>query len=104
MYQSSSENQWKMLYKAGAVSVYSAMVIMVIEILLTALPEGARVYHNIGELLEMYNRHWFMAMRYMGLMNIFATTLMIPVFFALFGLHREKILVFSGLALILHIV
>ena len=40
----------------------------------------------------------------MGLMNIFATSLMIPVFFALFGLHREKMLVFSGLALIIHIV
>jgi len=104
MNQSNSAHQWKMLYKVGAVSAYTAMVIMVVEILLTALPEGARVYHGIGELLEMYNQHWFMAMRYMGLMNIFATSLMIPVFFALFGLHRDKMLVFSGLALILHIV
>ena len=44
-----------------------------------------------------------MAMRFMGLMNIFATSLMIPVFFALFGLHRKKLLVVSGLALIIHI-
>jgi hypothetical protein len=33
-----------------------------------------------------------MAMRNLGLINIFATTLMIPVFLSLYGLHRNDML------------
>ena len=99
----SIEVQWKLFYRIGAVSAFLALMVMMAEIGITALPDGARELHNIEEVFDMYHRNWFMAMRFMGLMNIFATSLMIPVFFALFGLHREKLLVVSGLALILHI-
>jgi len=37
-------------------------------------------------------------------MNIFATTLAIPVFFALYGLYREKLQIYAGLALITAII
>jgi hypothetical protein len=97
------EVQWKLFYRIGAVSAFLALLVMMAEIGITALPDGARELHTIEEVFEMYHRNWFMAMRFMGLMNIFATSLMIPVFFALFGLHREKMLVVSGFALIIHI-
>ena len=97
------EAQWKLFYRIGAVSAFLALMVMMAEIGITALPDGAREFHAIEEVFDMYRRNWFMAMRFMGLMNIFATSLMIPVFFALFGLHRKKLLVVSGLALIIHI-
>jgi hypothetical protein len=97
------EAQWKLFYRIGAVSAFLALMVMMAEIGITALPDGAREFHTIEEVFDMYRRNWFMAMRFMGLMNIFATSLMIPVFFALFGLHRKKLLVLSGLALIIHI-
>lgn len=82
--------QWRSAYKIAAVAAFIALFAMLAEIFLTALPDGARVIHGMGELFEMYNRNWFMAMRYMGLINIIASSLMVPVFFALYGLHREK--------------
>ena len=97
------ELQWKNIYRIGAVCVFSAALVMITEILLTALPDGARVLTTIQELFEMYERNWFMAMRYMGLINIVATTLMIPVFFTLYGLHRERHNVYAGLVLLLYI-
>jgi hypothetical protein len=95
-----SEQQWRLIYKIAAISVFLALFTMLTEIFLTALPEGARVMHGINELFEMYNRNWFMAMRYMGLINIIATSLMLPVFFALYGLYREKMQVFAAFSLI----
>jgi hypothetical protein len=97
------ELQWKNIYRIGAVCVFAAALVMIIEILLTALPDGARAPLNIRELFDMYERNWFMAMRYMGLINIIATTIMIPAFFSLYGLHRERYSVYAGLLLILYL-
>lgn len=63
----------------------------------------AREFSIVEEVFEMYLRNWLMAIRIMGLTNIFATSLMISVFFALFGLHHKKLVVVSGLALMFHI-
>ena len=97
------ELQWKYIYRIGAICVFSAALVMITEILLTALPDGARVISTLPELFELYDRNWFMAMRYMGLINIIATTLMIPFFFSLYGLHREKHNVYGGLVLVIYI-
>ena len=95
------EQQWKIFYKIGGISVFLALLTMLTEIFLTALPDGAPELRSIADLYEMYNRNWFMAMRYMGLINIVGICFLIPVFFALFGLHQEKMPVFSGFALLL---
>jgi len=95
------EQQWKFFYKIGGISVFLALLTMLTEIFLTALPDGAPELRSIADLYEMYNRNWFMAMRYMGLINIVGICFLIPVFFALFGLHQEKMPVFSGFALLL---
>lgn len=98
------DQQWKLFYRIGAISVFLAVITMLSEIFLTTLPDGARVQLSISEIYEMYNRNWFMAMRNMGLMNIIATSLMIPVFFALYGLHRETTHVLAGISLITGII
>ena len=103
MEQNRNELQWKNIYRIGAICVFSAALVMITEILLTTLPDGARDLSTLPELFEMYERNWFMAMRYMGLINIIATTLMIPVFFSLYGLHRERHNVYAGLILLLYI-
>ncbi|MBN1415759.1 MAG: hypothetical protein JW973_11715 [Bacteroidales bacterium] len=98
------EIHWKLFYKIGAVSVFLAVLVMLTEILLTALPDGARVELTTEQLFNLYNRNWFMAMRYMGLINIVASTLMLPVFFSLYGLYRHNLKVFASFSLILSFV
>jgi hypothetical protein len=96
-----NDQQWKYFYRVGAISVFAAMFVMLTEMFITVLPDGTVTENTITFLLEMYQRNWFMAMRYMGLMNIFATSLMIPVFFALYGIHRKTSGVFAAFALII---
>lgn len=95
------EQQWKVFYKIGGISAFLALLTMLLEIFLTAMPDGAREVNTIVELFDMYDRNWFMAMRYMGLINIVATCFLIPFYFALYGLHREKMAVFSGFSFLL---
>jgi len=99
-----ADKHWKRFYKTGAISVFLAIVVMLTEIFLTALPDGARVELTIEQLFDMYHRNWFMAMRNMGLMNIIASTLMLPVYFALYGLYRNNLKVFVSFSLILSFV
>ncbi|MBN2350426.1 MAG: hypothetical protein JXJ22_16435 [Bacteroidales bacterium] len=98
------EKHWKLFYKIGAISVFLSVLVMLTEIFLTALPDGARAELTIEQLFDMYNRNWFMAMRYMGLINIIASTLMLPVFFSLYGLYRYNLKVFASFSLILSFV
>lgn len=96
--------QWKVFYRIGGIAAFLALLTMLMEIFLTAMPDGAREVHTITELFDMYDRNWFMAMRYMGLINIIASCFLIPVYYATYGLHREKLPVISGFALLLMII
>jgi NADH:ubiquinone oxidoreductase subunit 4 (subunit M) len=98
-----NESRWKTLYRIGAVCIFIAVLVMVTEIFLTALPDGARTILTITAWFDLFNRNWFMGMRNLGLINVIATTLMIPVFFSIFGLHRKENSAFAGLSLIIFI-
>jgi len=101
-----NESRWKALYRIGTVSVFLAVIVMATEIFLTALPDGSRATAGTSTItgwFDLFERNRFMAMRNLGLINIIATTLMIPVFLSLFGLHRKENGAFAGLTLILFI-
>jgi hypothetical protein len=98
-----NESRWKTLYRIGAVCTFIAVLVMVTEIFLTALPDGARTTLTITAWFDLFNRNWFMGMRNLDLINVIATTLMIPVFFSIFGLHRKENSAFAGLSLIIFI-
>ncbi|MBN2613048.1 MAG: hypothetical protein JXB00_15950 [Bacteroidales bacterium] len=98
------EKQWSVFYKIGAICALLAFLFMVAEIMLTALPDGTIAEFNTLQVFELYNTNRFMAMRNMGLINIFATTLALPVYFALYGLHRDKQKVAAAFALLLCVV
>ena len=103
MEQTLSETRWKSLYKISAIAVFATVLIMTAEIILTMLPDGSRATTGtltIAGWFELFERNWFMAMRNLGLINLIATTLTIPVFFSLFGLHRKENVVYAGFAFI----
>jgi hypothetical protein len=57
------EKHWKRFYKIGSISVFLAVLVMLTEIFLTALPDGNRAKITVEQLFDMYNRNWFMAMK-----------------------------------------
>lgn len=101
---SGNKSDWKMLYKICFVAVFLTIIIMVSEIILSSFPDGSRTDSGVGEINEwfaLFDRNWFMAMRNLGLINIIATTLTIPLYFSLFGLHYENNTALAGFSLVL---
>ena len=106
MEMKSNEHNWKMMYKIGMVAIFLSVFVMVAEMFLTMLPDGARSNEGSGDIYSwfaQFDRNWFMAMRNLGLINIIATTLTLPAFFALLGLHYEKNRAFAGMVLIVYL-
>jgi hypothetical protein len=98
-----SELRWKALYRLAAVCVFLAFAVMVLEILISAIPVGPRLSAETPTTaywFRLFRQSPFMAMRNLGLINIIATTLMIPVFASLCGLHRRENGAFAGLTLL----
>jgi len=99
-----TEAQWRKFFRFAAIMVFAAIGVMVSEIFLTMLPDGSRLTagtETIGGWFSLFERNLFMGMRNLGLINVIATTLMIPVFFALFGLHAKNQPVLAGFSLML---
>jgi len=98
------EKSWKELYAWGGAGIYLTVVVMVVEMLLTALPEGSRGAGDVSFWFSLFEQNWFMAMRNLGLLNIIATCLTLPVYFSLMGLHKDKDPALAGLALLVYLV
>ena len=101
-----NESRWKALYRAGAVCAFLAFIVMVTEIFLTSLPDGSvetAGVLTIDSWFDLLQRNWFMGMRNLGLINIMATTLMIPPFLSLCALHSKDNAAWASLSLIFFI-
>lgn len=88
------------LCAASAACVFAALAVMFAEILLTALPDGERKALSAAQWFALYARNPFMGMRNMGLINIIATTVMLPVFSCLYLLHRKELPALALVALV----
>ena len=91
------------MYRAASIMVFMAMAVMISEIFLTMAPDGAAdlgARTGMEKWFEVFERNPFMAMRNLGLINIIATTIMVPVFFSLWGAHKEEQPVLAGLMLL----
>lgn len=103
MGDNSITTQWKTMYRAAAILVFAAVAVMISEIFLTMAPDGAAdlgTRTGMDKWFDVFARNGFMAMRNLGLINIIATTMMVPVFFSLWGVHKEEQPVLAGLTLL----
>ncbi len=94
----------KSLYRIAAVSAVLTVLIMLAEIFLTLLPEGTHASAKLitaEDWFMLFERDPFMALRNLGLINMIATTLTIPVFLGLVVLHWIEKPVLAGFSLIL---
>jgi hypothetical protein len=95
---------WKSLYKVSGAAALTAVLVMLIEMFLTLIPGGERVdpaSMTVIDWFTLFQDNWFIALRNLGLLNIIAVTLGIPVFLALFAAHRRTNKAYAALAMII---
>lgn len=85
----SSDSQWYSIYKLGGMAALSAVLVGLIEMAIMFLPGGNASQETILDWFTLFQENWFLGLRNLGLLNILANTLAIPVFFALYAAHRR---------------
>lgn len=78
------------VYKTGAVAAVIAVLVAVLEIVITFLPVGTSVETvTVYDWFALFEASWFMGLRNLGLINIIIQAMAIPTFFSLYAAHRR---------------
>src|SRR5574341_86918 len=95
------------LYKLGAVAALLAVLIALVDILLTFLPAGAEPPGTMTAIdwFRLFDENCFFGLRNLGLLpNVLTLFLLISLFLALYAAHQQVNREFAALALILSLV
>lgn len=108
-----AESGWKGLYKLGGITALIVVVGPLAEVLIGFLPGVARVSQGTVTVIDwftLFQNHWFIGLRNLGLLNIVGAVLLAPTFFAIYSALRHDdeaygafgtILFFVGIAVYL---
>ncbi|HSB02399.1 MAG TPA: DUF4386 family protein [Anaerolineales bacterium] len=105
--ESQLENQnagWMSLYKLGGATALLAILVALTDIFLTFLPAGAEPPGTMTAIdwFKLFQDNWFFGLRNLGLLpNILTLCLLIPLFLALYSVHRHANQAYAALAMIL---
>ena len=70
-------SEWNGICTIGGVAALSAVLVGLLEIVITFLPGGNITLGTVIDWFNLFHRNWFMGLRDMGLLNIFLDTLAI---------------------------
>ena len=84
-----TNSNWNTIYKLGAASAIGAVLVGVVEILITFLPGGNTTQETILDWFQLFQEVPFMGLRNLGLLNITLNLLAIVTYLALYGAHRK---------------
>ena len=91
-YTESADPRWQGVYRLGGVAALITVLVALVDIILSFLPGERDVEPSRLSATEWFSRfedNRFLALRDLGLWNIFNTTLAVPVHLALYGSHRR---------------
>jgi hypothetical protein len=95
------------LYRIAGAAAFITVLVMVLEMIITLLPRGGAGevgVMTVESWFDLFHESRFMGLRNLGLMNMFALFFTIPVYAALYWIHRRGHGVFAALAVILYFI
>jgi hypothetical protein len=108
-----ADSGWKSFYKVGGITALIIMVLPLAEVAISFLPGVGQLSAGTVTVIDwftLFQNHWFLALRNLGLLNIIGAAFLAPTIFALYSaLRRDSeayaafgtILFFVGLAVYL---
>ena len=87
-----TESGWKGLYKLGGTTVLIAVVVALAEIVSGFLPGVARLTQGTVTVIDwftLFQNHWFLGLRNLGLLNIIGAALLAPTLLAIYSALRR---------------
>ncbi len=96
------EPSWKDFYKLAGIAALLIVLVGVLDIVLSIITGEAKANHivTVSEWFDLFQSNRISALSNLGLINIITLTLGIPIYLALFNLHRKSNPAFVGLSAI----
>jgi hypothetical protein len=82
-------SKWQSIYKIGGAAALGAVLVGLLEIMITFLPGGNAPHETVLDWFRLFQENWFLGLRDLGLLNIILNALAILIFFALYAAHRK---------------
>lgn len=102
MNSEANQDGWKGLYQLAGIATIIVVVMMLLDIGLSFVGGDAPVGEmSAVDWFAYIQKDWFLGMRNLGLFNVINTTLAIPLYLAMYRLHRKSAPAFALLALAL---
>lgn len=99
-----AESGWISLYRVAGAGALIAVVFILLDIGLTFTGGDMEVGGvSAVDWFAHFQSNWFMGLRNMGFFNVINITVTIPLYLALYRLHRSQLPAFAALALILYL-
>lgn len=95
---------WTSLYKLGGAAALLIVLTALIEIFITFLPGGYTTSETVIDWFTLLQNNWFLGLRNLGLLNIVMTAFGIPMFFALYTVHRRVDPTYAAIAMIVSLI
>ena len=83
------ERRWYGIYTLGGAAALGAVLVGVVEILITFLPGGNTAQETVLDWFRLFQAYPFMGLRDLGLLNILLDLLGILAYLALYAAHRK---------------
>lgn len=96
-----NQDLWSRIYQIGGAAAIGAVLVGVLEIVITFLPGGNVLHETVMSWFRLLQENGFMGLRDLGLLNIMLNLFAIPLFFALYAAHQQtRYQPYAALALI----
>lgn len=95
---------WNSLYRLGGVAALFSVLVALTDIALTFFPAGAEPPGTMTAVdwFQLFQDNWFFGLRNLGLLpNILNLSLSIPIFLALYEVHKHTNRAYAALAMVL---
>lgn len=102
-----TDSTWSGLYKIGGAAILIAIPIFLLDIVISLTVEGADIRPDTLtaiDLFILYQDNWLLGLRALGFINVITLTVSVPLFLALYAVHRQKYEAYATLAVVIWLV
>ncbi len=99
-----SGTKWKSLYRFGAVCALTAIPVFLLDVIISFAGGDANPDTMTAiDLFALFQGNWFLGLRMLGIFNILSLAVTMPLYFALYSLHRQTHKACAALAMMLYL-
>lgn len=98
-----SQKQWKNIYLTGGIAAILAFSGILFDIIYGSISSGnlSALPQTAVERFAEFQQSWFLGLYHLDLLNAIIALIMIPTYFALFAVHRNRNVAYAAFAMVL---